>query len=405
MLHLRVLALLSCFTTACTGTNPGSGSETEADPTTASGDSTGDMMSTAASSTATTGDPSSPTVGTGETTSTTSSTNSTDTTGTTANTSTSSTTSEGTSTGSEGSSTDGTSTATTELADPDGVTLCTLSEELPHAGTWTNPTMIRLAPSGDALYVTTGSDELRRYIIADDEACALTLDPNFGVVEVYASSLGVDLSGAVYTTHHGSSSGVRRVSPMPEIECQPKMQVFSLGVETTGAHRVGRTPEGYFRFTTAGDDCGYEALPGTIVPEEWSAGSILMDPTGQLHVAVFGNLDPEDNPPEHGILRFSPAGDSLGLYSNIYDGFAEDGFCNVLDMTMCGDDVCIHDFNCWGIKRFTVQGDFVEETETSVLRTELDFVETSVTSNDDGSRIFVTGVYEAGGRAILRLDL
>jgi len=317
--------------------------------------------------------------------------------------------SEGSQTATQGTmsttvSTETVGTGETTGAPVDSITLCTLSEELPHASSWTTRTVVRAAPSGDALYVATSESELRRYIVEDVEGCELTFDADFGVVDVYASSMGVDALGGVYTAHHGSSAGVSRVAPGSEVECEPATQILDLGIDMSGTHGVGRAWDSFVRFDVSGDTCAYTALPGVEIPEAWNGGSVLVDPKGQVHVAVWGELDPDQAGLQDAILRFSPEGESLGVYGNL-DAFAEDGFCNVGDMTMCGEDVCVHDFNCWGIKRFTVDGKFVKETETTELRTELDFVETSLAGSADETRVYVAGVYDAGGRAIFRMGL
>ena len=97
--------------------------------------------------------------------------------------------------------------------------------------------------------------------------------------------------------------------------------------------------------------------------------------------------------------------EALGPYGNL-DPFAADGFCDIDDLTACGEDVCIHDANCGGIKRFTSAGVFVKQTVMDPLR-ETGFVETSIAGDSDGSRVYVAGVYDggAGGRAVFRAGL
>lgn len=267
------------------------------------------------------------------------------------------------------------------------------------------PTPIRLTPGGEAVYIGTSEHEVRRFLVDAGEACVLTLDPSFGeggVLQVDHSDLAADGSDQLLAVYRNAIWGVQRVWPAPLIECQPQTQFFGVSVALDGSQRLAVGYDDLLHFAVDGGACMY--TPGATVPADLTIEGGLIDPSGQIHLGVWGELGPEPGK-EFSMLRLGPGGENLGLYGNL-EASAADGFCNIGELTACGDDLCVHDFNCWKIKRFTTAGVFVKQTVTDPLRY-IDFVETSIAGNGDGSRVYVAGVHDGGaaGRAVFRAAL
>ncbi len=305
------------------------------------------------------------------------------------------------------SSTSSSSSSTGEPEPPAGVTECTLSDPLPWSDWWVNDTVIRLSPEGDALYVATDKAEIRRYWIGEGPDCELTFDNEFGMLGVGATDLGVDLGDQLFIVNKSTSVGVKRVWPDPTITCQPTEWMRYLGIDASGGHKVTSSyDEEFFRFSTLGPNCDYTKIQGMILPDgDPTIQGVFVDSSGQIHVGVYGDLNPDTLPPEYAIARYAPDGTGLGLYGNLEKTSAPDGFCTIRDITNCGGDVCIHDFNCVAIKRFSNSGVFISERETKDLRWDLDFFETSITGRAEIEQLYVAGTYDAGGRSIFRIDL
>jgi hypothetical protein len=373
------------------------------------GDDSGEDTASTTTSTSTTA-PTPTTTGetTGETTTTT--TTSTTTTATTATTATTTSDSETDPTSATTADTDSDGTDS-EGELPDGAEFCNFDVDLPYASSWTDDSVIRLTPDGERLYLAASGEEIYGYIKQPGSACAFKLDPQFGDAGVLDTSVynhAADNEGRVYINRYYN---LHRVWPAPEVNCET-YDANVLAVDPTNTHRVAissrdprmpNIPQQVYRFDLSGDPCVQTPLVQGSIPGVIEIDAMAVAPSGHFHVGGRDtSAEPGDPGFYHRVWRYAPDGALLGVYGSESPGDPE-GFCNISDMANCNGDICTYDFNCWGIKRWTVDGQFVEEIDTGPLRNSAELVETSMAIDTAQDYIYLAGVRDAGGRFVIRL--